>query len=178
MVTHTGHTQPMSLDPWLFAITQAYQHMIKQMLMLSLVLSLSISCSKTPVPLEQAIEKQLNHAVSAIEQLDSDALLKVLADDFDIQGNISRSSKTEAFNPEKIKQHMMLLRLRKQKLSVTLTHVQIKADDYNSQLATMEANVMITGGSGLLPDDGRLLKIRGSWRLFDDEWRLTQLNWQ
>jgi len=145
---------------------------------LKLFLSITIAiifilshCSEVP-PAEQQILEQLDQAKLAIESLDAPELKKVLSPDFEIVGN------NKPYDYELIKKTMFLYSLRKQKINILLSSTVVKLDPYNTQLASLESNVLITGSRGLLPDDGRIYQIKSKWRIFNDEWKLTHLSWE
>jgi hypothetical protein len=128
------------------------------------------SCSK-PLPVEQQILTQLERAKLSIENLNASDLKDVLAPDFEITGG------NKQYDYELIKKTMLVYSLRKQKINIILSSTSITPDPYNTQLATLESNVLITGSKGILPEDGKLYRITSQWRLYDD-WKLTRLSWK
>lgn len=128
-------------------------------------------CSEPP-PAEQQILAQLERAKTSIEKLEAAELRDVLADEFEVLGD------NKPYDYERIKKTMLVFGLRKQKINIILSATTVTLDPYNSQLASLESNVLITGSRGLLPDDGRLYRIESQWRLFNDEWKITRLSWK
>jgi hypothetical protein len=130
-----------------------------------------IGCSER-TPAEQQIRNNAENAADAIRQLDAKALSQYLAPSF----KVSKPSK--GYSLEHIKKIMMLYRFRKQKVTLTLSNTSVTLDKYNSQLANMETTALITGSKGLLPEEGRIYKVKLNWRQFDDEWKVTEASWQ
>lgn len=142
-------------------------------LFIALVIFLTIltSCSEPPSA-EQQILNQLDRVKHSIEKLNASDLKDILAPDFEVMGN------NKYYDYELIKKTMLLYSLRKQKINIFFSTTTVTLDQYNSQLATLESNVLITGSKGILPDDGRLYHINSQWRLYDDEWKITHLSWK
>ena len=128
-------------------------------------------CSETP-PAEEQIRTKINQGKQAIENLNPDELEDVLAPEFEIRTG------SKNYDLNLIQKTMKLYAFRKQKVNIALGPLQIEMDPYNTQLASMKTSALITGGRGLLPEDGRLYHVKTKWRLFDDEWLLTHLSWE
>jgi hypothetical protein len=128
-------------------------------------------CSKAP-PAEEQIRTKMNSAKQAIENLNPDALEDILAPDFEIRtGN-------KNYDLPLIQKTMKLYALKKQKINVTLGVMQIEMDPYNTHLAVMSTSALITGGRGLLPEDGRIYTVKTKWRLYGDQWLITHISWE
>lgn len=54
--------------------------------------------------------------------------------------------------------------------------VGVKTGPLNVKLmderATVDFTVVLTGGQGFIPDDGRIYQVQTGWRLEGDEWKL------
>lgn len=133
--------------------------------------ALLISCSEKP-PAEQQILKQFERAEISVENLKASDLRDVLAPDFEVMGD------NKKYDYDLIKKTMLVFSLRKQKINIVMNATKVQLSPYNSQLASLESNVLITGTRGLLPEDGRLYHIESQWRLFDDEWKITHISWK
>jgi len=136
----------------------------------SLLFQLSF-CGKKP-PAEAQIIQKIQLGKNAIESLEVGDLEDVLAEQFEIKGD------SKNLDYDNIRKLLTIYKLRNQKVTLTIGPPEIEMDKHNTHLATSEMTVLITAGRGLLPDDGRIYKVTGSWRLFDDEWMLTSLSWK
>jgi len=149
-------------------------HQLKQVLFFSALVFIAGSlnfCGKAP-PAEEQIRTKMNSAKQAVENLNPDALEDILAPDFEIRtGN-------KNYDLPLIQKTMKLYALKKQKITVTLGVLQIEMDPYNTQLAVMSTSALVTGGRGLLPEDGRIYKVKTKWRLYGDQWLITHLSWE
>ena len=136
-----------------------------------LLLSLT-SCSEPPPPAEQQILNNFEQAKVAVEQLKPKQLREILADDFEIVGLQTQ------YNYDLIKKTMAVYGFRKQNINIILSGTQVELNKHNTQLASLESTALVTGGRGLIPEDGRLYKITSEWRLYDEQWKITKLSWK
>jgi hypothetical protein len=50
--------------------------------------------------------------------------------------------------------------------------------DISGDHASVRFEAILTGGSGrILPDRAQVYEVKSGWRLQDDEWRLTSVEW-
>lgn len=54
----------------------------------------------------------------------------------------------------------------------------IAVDVQGPNLAVARFNVLLTGGAGLIPDDGQLFAVETEWVLEDGEWLLWRADWR
>ena len=149
-----------------------YQKNLLFPVLLSFLLTLLLRCSEPSLPAEQQILNNFEEAKTAVEQLNSQKLREILADDFEIIGA------RQPYDYELIKKTMALFRFRKQKVNIIFSSTTVTLDKYNTQLAALESTALITGGRGLIPEDGRLYKVKSQWRLYDEQWKITKLSWE
>ncbi len=140
-------------------------------LVLSVCLVVLSFCSK-PKPAEEQLLLNLEQAKLAVEQLNADELEDILAPDFKIRGP------KQNFDLEKIRKTMFLFSLRKQKITIILSNSSVTLDEHSTHLAAINSTAIITGTRGLIPEDGRIYQVKSQWRLYDDEWKLSHLNWE
>ena len=143
-----------------------------KIIFLFLCINMIVNCSDPKPPAEQQILDNTKTAIEAIEQLKPQALREILAPNFEIVGS------HKYYDYALIKKTMMLFSFRKQKINIMLSSTTATLDPYNSQLASMTSTAVVTGGKGLLPEDGRIYKVTSEWRLYDSQWRITNLNWK
>lgn len=53
----------------------------------------------------------------------------------------------------------------------------ITVETQGPNLAEARFNVLVTGGGGLIPDEGELLSVRTEWVLEGDDWLLWRADW-
>ena len=136
-----------------------------------------VSCGEKP-SVEVIIKENVSQAKEGIETLKPSLVTELLAENFSATSH-SKAHGKQKMQAKDIKKIMQVQALRKQKVSLTLSPVKVTMDEFNSTLAHMETTAIITSRrSGLIPNDGRIYKIKGTWRLFDDEWLLTDISWE
>lgn len=54
----------------------------------------------------------------------------------------------------------------------------IAVDVQGPNLAIARFNLLLTGGAGLIPDDGQLFAVETEWVLENDEWSLWRADWR
>ena len=128
-------------------------------------------CSE-PLPHEQQIENNIHQLADTIEQLDADELKKHL------DANIDIDNKGNQLDMEQVKKIMMLYRFKKQEININIAKIDISMDKYSSHLAKANITALVTGSRGLLPNDGKLYQIESQWRLYDEQWKLSQASWK
>ena len=65
-----------------------------------------------------------------------------------------------------------------QNITVVITRMDITVPEHDPYQATMEGVVVATGAKRILPQDGRIYKVKGDWRYIDKEWLLVNLQWE
>ncbi|MEM7280695.1 MAG: hypothetical protein AAF438_03540 [Pseudomonadota bacterium] len=134
------------------------------LLLLSLLLT---ACAKPPA--EEIIREHMDGIQQAVEAKKSRDVLQFLKEDF--LGN-NHVDKLE------VRRILVAQFLRHNNISVVFSSLDVEYRPELPYRATMTGLVAVTGAENLLPDDGRLLSIDGTWGLVEDEWRLETLNWQ
>lgn len=122
------------------------------------------ACHHTPP--EQALRDTIAGFQQAIQERDSAGLRDVLAEDFIGPDGLDREGARRMAQ-------VLFLRNRDVGLSLGPLDVAVQGDH-----ATVHCTAVATGGSGgLLPDSGRIYNVTTGWRLDDDAWRLTNIDW-
>jgi hypothetical protein len=138
------------------------------MLFVGALLSI-VGCHRTPA--EQAIRENIAAMQTAGEQHDSDALLAPLADDF-----IGTEDAGETFDRRSFGRYVRLIQLREGAIHATLGPIAVTLQGTDRATATFTA--VLTGGAGLLPNDGQIEQVSTGWRLDDREWKLISAEWK
>ena len=76
---------------------------------------------------------------------------------------------------EDFRAYMVLQWNRNQRLHAQLFPVTVHA--IGDDEARAEFRVLVTGGRGLIPEEGQLYDVETWWRLEGGEWRLSAANW-
>ncbi len=131
---------------------------------------------------ERQIRDNVDRLQAAIENDDSDAVLDLLAVDFQGVETSDGSNATyggyRAMDRQLVQRTLQLLFLRHQKITVAVSQLQVMSSPDDPLSASMAGTAILAGGKGLLPDSGRIVRFEGDWLLDDGDWRLTRLRWQ
>ena len=130
-----------------------------------------LQCSE-PIPAEEQINLSIQSIIKSIEKLDDDALEDLIPE------NIEIKQKGQSISIENIKRLFLAYRFKKQSITINVIDSDVQMDKYNTHLATVNLSVLAFANKGLLPRDGKLYKISSQWRLINDQWVPTELEWQ
>lgn len=138
---------------------------MKRLLLPVLITLLLISCSKPDGP-EQIIAANIAQLEEGIEQKDPDQVMELIHENFSTG---SGADKLWA------KRSMAFYMLRHSNIEIVTSGLNISLEP-DSARATFSA--LITGGQGLIPEQGAWYQIETEWRLQNDEWLLIYTNWK
>jgi hypothetical protein len=124
------------------------------------------ACSRPPA--EEQIRNTLDEMSEAIAQGDVSAFLDPVAEDF--AGDTWQLDKRGA--------RLLLMREMRahEQLRARLIDIQIELASADRATATFQA--VLTGGTGLLPDDGGWYRVETGWRLDGADWTLINAQWE
>lgn len=134
--------------------------------MLAVAVLVLVACGSAPGP-EQQIRDRLTSMIEALEEGSVGAFMDPIADDF-IAGD--RALDRRALG-------LLVRRERMARDSIRVRRVNTQVELHGEQRATATFQALATGGSGLIPDEGRLWNIETGWRLDGDEWMLISAGW-
>jgi|UPI0003722CB4 hypothetical protein len=134
---------------------------------LLLVLALLAGCAREE-PLA-ALEAAVQQLQDNLEARRNAAVLDQLTDDFRAQQSQDR---------DWARRTLALLFLRHQQVRIFAPARRSWLDAALSSRGYTEAQVAVSGASGLLPDSARLYSVRLEWRLEDGDWKLARLDWE
>ena len=133
----------------------------------SLILSLFISgCNDTSD--EDQIEKKIQTLKTAVETEAPNDFIDIL--DTGFVGN-------QQFSRVLIKKYLILNFMRHSDIKIRLTHTNIVINKSDTSLATANIKAILTGGKGLLPEQGRLMDIQSHWVKKDNKWVVKIALW-
>lgn len=121
---------------------------------------------------ETRIEQTIVAMTEALEQGDVSDFMSPVADDFvAVNGRLDRRALGLLVRRERLARDAIGI----QRLD---TRIEIFMPDGASPRAVASFRALATGGSGLLPDEGRFWKVETGWRRDGDDWMLISAEWQ
>lgn len=121
---------------------------------------------------ETRIEQTITGMIDAVEQGDVSDFMAPVADDF-VADN--RPLDRRALRLLVRRERMAREAINIQRLDTT---IEVFASDVGQARASASFRVLATGGSGLLPDEGRFWTVETGWRRDGDDWMLISAKWE
>ena len=136
----------------------------------SMVLALALilsGCSKADpqAQLEAAVQKLQD----SLEAKDTSAVIDQLDASFQAQDGLDR---------EWARKTMTLMFLRYASVKVIAVTRKSSIDPTAAQSGLTQAQVLVTGAQGLIPERAAPYDVRLEWRRVSDEWKLTRITWE
>ncbi len=120
---------------------------------------------------EETIEDQIKAVITEMERQaeagERRPFMTHVADDFVGQNGMTRDE-FRGFFVLQLNQHE---RIEAQLLPISVEH-------NNADRARAEFRALLTGGPGLLPDNGQLFDFKTFWELHDGDWMLSGASWE
>lgn len=117
------------------------------------------------------IERTIAAMTEALEQGDVSGFMAPVADDFvAVNGRLDRRALGLLVRRERMARDAISI----QRLD---TRVEIFVREAGDPRAVASFSALATGGTGLLPDEGRLWKVETGWRRDRGEWMLISAEW-
>ncbi|MEO8000999.1 MAG: nuclear transport factor 2 family protein [Arenimonas sp.] len=132
-------------------------------LLVTLCLSLA-GCSK-PAP-EQALRDTIGELQQAATSKDASAFFEHFADDFAGSNGMDRDN---------FRRYVQLIWLQHKDIGVNMGPLDVKILD---DRATVNFTVALSGGQGIIPDQGQIYQVQTGWRLEGDDWLLISATWK
>jgi hypothetical protein len=139
------------------------QHHLFRFAMIMLLLVLN-ACTNTPP--EQALRKTIDEMQQAGAQKDIQGLMNSFADDF---------AGSEGMSRDEFRRYVSLIWLRHNDIGIQMGPMQVELLD---DRATVNFTVALSGGQGLMPDQGQIYQVQTGWRLDGDKWKLISATWK
>lgn len=128
------------------------------------IVGCACACARTPP--EQALRDTIAQLQRDIGARDADAVTSVLAEDFvGNEGMDRRGARQLAAGT--------FLRYREVGAKLGPLQVEMRGDLH----ATVRFTAAISGGAGLVPQEGQVYQVATGWRLVDGDWMLTSADW-
>ncbi len=142
-----------------------YRRTLLAPLLLTLALTLS-ACGKTDpqAQLEAAVQKLQDN----LEAKDTSAVIDQLDAGFQAQ---------DGMDTEAARKTMTLMFLRYASVKVIAVTRKSSIDPTAPQSGLTQAQVLVTGAQGLIPERAEPYSVKLEWRYVSDDWKLTRLSW-
>lgn len=129
-------------------------------------LTVLLACSKGDP--QARLEAAVRALQAAIEARNTSAVLGLLDQYFQGSANLDR---------EGIRRLLMATFLRYQNIKVIAVSSSVRVDPKAPTLGRVEAQVLLTGAQGLVPERIEPYAVKMEWRLVDSDWMLGDLRW-
>ncbi|NCT99769.1 MAG: hypothetical protein GXD23_20555 [Comamonadaceae bacterium] len=135
--------------------------------LLALGAALLAACGKgDPQARLEAAAKALQAAIEARHTGDA---MDLLDEHFQGSGNLDRDG---------TRRLLTATFLRYQNIRVMAMSSSHRVDPQTPTLGVSEAQVLVTGAQGLVPERAEPYKVRLEWRLVGGDWKLSDLRWE
>lgn len=121
-------------------------------------------CSK-PAP-EQALRDSIDKLQQAAVKKDAGEFFEYFAEDFVGSDGLDR---------ENFRRYVQMIWLRHKDVGVQIGPLDVKVME---DRATVNFTVALSGGRGLIPDQGQIYQVQTGWRLDGDDWKLISAAWK
>jgi hypothetical protein len=135
--------------------------------LLALVFSTALPGCSPALPDEERIRALLQGMTQALEERETSKVLAPLAEDF--------VGETWDLDVRALRMILRREMLAHDRLRARLFDIDV--DLLSENRAQVSFQVLLTGGSGLFPSEGRWFQVETGWRL-DDEWQLISARWE
>ncbi len=135
------------------------------------VIGVVVLCCLAACGPKGTVEEQIEATIAAMEAAgeagERSAFMDHVADGFEAQeGRMTRDD----FRRYLFLQFNQQRRIRAQLFPITV-------EEQGPNLAEARFNVLVTGGGGLIPDDGQLFSVQTAWVLEGGDWLLWRADW-
>lgn len=127
-----------------------------------------LGCGQPDDP-QAALDATVQRLQDALEAKDTDAVLDLLDAKFRAQDDLGR---------EWARKTMVLMFLRYQQVKVIAVTRRSRVDAAGGQTGRTEAQVLVTGAQGLIPERAAPYAVQLEWWREGDDWKLRDLRWQ
>jgi hypothetical protein len=117
---------------------------------------------------EEQIRARIADMEAAGEAGERGAFMGFVADGFEAQDR--------AMNRDDFRRFMFLQFSRQRRVQAQVFPITVEAQGPN--LATARFKVLVTGGGGLIPEDGQLFDVETQWMLDGGDWLLWRADWR
>jgi len=129
---------------------------------------ISITGCAPPPPDEAQIRQRMDDMTTALAERNIRAVVEPLAEDFS----------GETWNLDRRSLRLLLLRESRAHDQLRARLFDVDIELLSSERAVANFQVVLTGGSGLVPSEGRWFQVESGWRQTDDDWQLISARWE
>ncbi|HNV83863.1 MAG TPA: nuclear transport factor 2 family protein [Arenimonas sp.] len=112
----------------------------------------------------------MRESIQQLEQAavkkDASAFFEYFAEDF---------SGSDGLDRDNFRRYVQLIWLQHKDIGVQMGPLDVKL---MQDRATVNFTVALTGGKGLIPDQGQIYEVQTGWRLEGDDWKLISATWK
>ncbi len=130
------------------------------------------ACGKPDDP-QASLEAAVQRLQDALEAKDAGAVLDMLDPRFRAQSDTS-----EGMDREWARKTMTLMFLRYAQVKVIAVTRNSRVDEAGGQTGRTEAQVLVTGAQGLIPERAAPYRVELQWWREGDDWLLRDLRWE
>jgi outer membrane biogenesis lipoprotein LolB len=134
-------------------------------LLMIVILCVLTGCTKTAP--EQALRQTVAQMQQAASEKDVSGLMKSVAEDF---------NGSQGMDQKQFRQYVSLLWLQHQQIGIQMGPLDVKLT--SDDRATVNFTVVLSGGDGLIPNQGQIYQVQTGWRLEGSDWRLISADWK
>jgi len=124
------------------------------------------ACSKDDP--QARLEATVRQLQGNIESRDAGAVMDLVDERFRMQGDL---------DADRARKTMMGIFYRYANIKVFAVGHQTRIDPASPLTGYTEAQVLVTGAQGLIPERATPYSVRMEWRLVDGDWKLYDLKW-
>ena len=84
-------------------------------------------------------------------------------------------SGSDGLDRDNFRRYVQLIWLQHKDIGVKMGPLDVKLTE---DRATVNFTVALSGGQGLIPDQGQIYQVQTGWRLEGDEWQLISATWK
>lgn len=117
---------------------------------------------------EEQVEARISDMEAAGEAGERGTFMGFVADGFEAQNG--------SMNREDFRRFMFLQFNERRRIQAQLFPITVEVEGPN--LARARFNALVTGGGGLIPEDGQLFAIETTWVLEGGDWMLWRADWR
>ena len=118
---------------------------------------------------EERLREAAQALQAAIEARDTGDVMDLLDTHFRGSGQLE---------PDSARRLLTATFLRYPQIRVVALAPSVRIDPQAPTLGVIEAQVVVTGAQGLVPERVEPYRVRTEWRLVDGDWKLADLRWE
>ena len=126
-----------------------------------------VACSKSDP--QARLDAAVDALQAAIEARDTGDVIDLLDANFRGSANL---------DPQEARRMLTGVFLRYKNIRVVAVGRKSQIDPVTPTLGRVEAQVLVTGAQGLIPERVEPYAVKMEWRLVDGDWKLSDLRWE